>query len=585
MHADVDYMSRNVFGVPYSVVKALIYPVPPYKTYIIAKRNGSPRLINEPRLKLRVLQERLLEYLYTCCGSVKPCVHAFTKTRSIVTNAETHCNRQTQHLLNVDLEDFFPSISFYRVRGVFEKQPFNFSHQVATVLAHLCTYRNRLPQGAPTSPLLSNLVCRSMDRDLMLLAKRNRAIYTRYADDITFSLSARRPESLPANICSFDSGVLSLGNELHATIEAHSFRINSAKSRISRRSHRLEVTGITINDFPNVKRVFIDRIRGAIHAWEKHGYVLAQSEWCSRVKLGSGGVYDKRPWKRQTRTRHIPQLKNVLWGKLLYLRMVRGKDDAIYTRLAERFNSACESERARGDFVCPSLPVEPIVRNAEDANQAVFVIEWSGDYQPEGCLESVDAVCSQGTAFAYKKFGLITCDHVLNYSGNYVKETSQVSYSTDVQSQEIINKKISVTNPRTGEVWPVKVVHRDAGYDLAILEFLTPPAKQRYFSGGDAPITQNARGTLIGFPNWSPGRGANQVNAIVINRYPRSALQRFEISTTIRQGNSGGVFVDELYRVAGVAQQGARQDGGNDECLCVAELDSWLLAAQAHRVA
>jgi hypothetical protein len=86
---------------------------------------------------------------------------------------------------------------------------------------------------------------------------------------------------------------------------------------------------------------------------------------------------------------------------------------------------------------------------------------------------------------------------------------------------------------------------------------------------------------LIGFPNWSHGRRVNVEPAVVTNRFPRSALQRFEINSLIRKGNSGGPMVDDLFRVAGVAQQGATQANGNNECLCVAELDAWIAAYEA----
>ncbi|MCD6704918.1 MAG: trypsin-like peptidase domain-containing protein [Thiobacillus sp.] len=569
---DVHHMSSKILGVPYSTLKALIYPLPPYKSFVITKRNGSPRLIQEPRRALKELQYKALDYFYEQCGLPKPCVHGFTKDRSIVSNAKSHCSDQTQHLLNLDLEDFFPSITFYRVRGVLQKKPFELSHQVATVLAHLCTFKGVLPQGAPTSPLLSNLICRSMDRDLMSLAKRHRATYTRYADDLTFSFSVRRSESLPSNICSFDGGNLTLGNELQAIIAAHSFRINAEKTRLSTRLHRLEVTGITINEFPNVRRVFIDQIRGALNAWEKYGYNLAQKDWERRITDGVASAYEKRPWKRQIRANSPPDLKNVLWGKLLYVRMVRGKDDVIYTRLAERYNAICETEDAKGPFAFSRLPVELIVRNAQDAERAVFVVEWSGDYQPEGNTAPLDVVLSQGTAFAYKDVGLVTCDHVLSYSG----KIGGVTYTTDVQSSDVINKTLTVRNPVTGASWRVKVVHRDATRDLAILVFDEAPPAHRHFSSMVAPMNQGMRGILMGFPNWSPGRRVNQTKADVLSCYARSALKRFEISTNIRQGNSGGPFVDESYRVAGVAQQGARQDAGNDECLCVTDLDAWI---------
>jgi len=512
---------------------------------------------------LKLLQEKVLTFLYEHAGSEKPCVHGFTRKgskRSIVTNAKAHCSPKTQHLLNIDIEDFFPSITFYRVRGVLQKKPFACSHQVATVLAHLCTFNGILPQGAPTSPFLANLVCRTMDRDLMDLAKRHRATYTRYADDITFSFSVRRAESLPVNVCSFDAGILTLGRELQAIIQQHNFRINAGKSRLSTRLHRLEVTGITINEFPNVKRMFVDRIRGALHAWDKYGYDLADAAWKKRVQGTAESSYAKRPWKRQTRSR-VPALKNVLWGKLLYLRMVRGADDALYLRLTERYNELCSRERAAGTFMASSLPIELIVRNADQAEKAVFVVEWGGTHEGE-------FLCYLGTAFAYKDIGLITCEHVVKHgeSGPY--------------ADEIHDAEIYVTNAVTSESWPVKIVHRDKDRDLAVLQFDAPdPPKHWHFIDSDMPISVGERGVLIGFPNWTHGRPANQVGAQVINVFPRSGLKRFEIKERIRKGNSGGPFVDDNYQIVGIAQQGAEQGKGNDECLCVTELRNWLDAS------
>lgn len=157
----------------------------------------------------------------------------------------------------------------------------------------------------------------------------------------------------PSDVCSFDSGILTLGEELRAIFASHSFRINPNKSRLSSRLHRLEVTGVTINKFPNVKRKFVDTIRGGLHAWKVYGYSLAQAEWEKRVVDGMGKDYEHRPWKRQTRIRVVPKLKNVLWGKLLYLRMVRGSDDALYMRLAKRYNALCKGELSKVRLYAP----------------------------------------------------------------------------------------------------------------------------------------------------------------------------------------------------------------------------------------
>lgn len=578
--SDVDYMSRNLLGLPYVELKTLLYPHPPYKSFVIQKRNGTPRLINEPRQKLKDLQGVLLAYLYEHAGSMKPCVHGFTPGRSIVTNAKTHCSPKTRFLLNIDIEDFFPSITFYRVRGILQSKPFEFSYSVATVLAQLCTFNGVLPQGASTSPLLANLACRSLDGELMNLARRHRANYSRYADDITFSFSVIRSESLPANICSFDSGILTLGEELRAIFASHSFRINPNKSRLSSRLHRLEVTGMTINKFPNVRRKFVDTIRGALHAWKIYGYSLAQAEWEKKFVDGMGKAYEHRPWKRQTRVRVVPKLKNVLWGKLLYLRMVRGSDDALYMRLAKSYNALCKDELSKGAFVCSSLPVDSVVRTRVSSEDAVFVIEWEGEYKIPG-LNTTELVSGQGTAFAYMDVGLITCNHVLEFSGVLAGNHSEKNKfaHTAVDSKDVDNAKLTITNPKTGNSWNAKIVRRDKHRDLAIIQFDDEnPPSHHYFQGRDTSIQIDEEGILIGFPNHSPGKPANYLDERVLNRYVRSGLNRFDITGagSIRKGNSGGPFVDESYRVAGVAQEGAKHEEGSDQCLCLIELDKWL---------
>ncbi|MGF6758256.1 reverse transcriptase domain-containing protein [Paraburkholderia sp. GAS42] len=587
---DVHMFSTGVLGAPYDDVQKILYPNPPYKAFLMAKRSGGFRVIREPRYRLKVLQEKVLAYLYERAGTPKPCAHAFIKERSIVSNARKHLERRPTFVLNLDLEAFFPSINFYRVRGVLKKAPFGFSHQVATVLAQMCVVGNELPQGAPTSPFLSNQVCRSLDRDLMDLAKRHQATYTRYADDITFSFTRATAATLPANICTFDSGEVKLGNELVGIIERHNFKVNPTKTRMSTRRRRMEVTGIVINEFPNVKRSFIDRIRGVLHAWEKYGYEAAQTKWEERVALGASLAYEKRPWKRQTRTGKPPALKNVLWGRLLYVRMVRGADDAIYTRLAERYNRLVQAECVMNEnFQASTLPVEMIVRNGDDVARAVFVLHWSGNFKPpEG--QNVGMMGGQGTVFAYKRHNrLITCQHAL-VDTTVIRETvdgpegqviTETLYKADVTSPHLEDLAVVAINPVNGREWPLRVMHMDRGRDLALLEFVGEPPEHRHFSGMDSPITTHASGRLIGFPNWSHGRRVNVEPAVVTNRYPRSALQRFEINSLIRKGTSGGPMVDELFRVAGVAQQGATQANGNNECLCVAELDAWIAAYEA----
>lgn len=571
MRIDVKYASLQVLGIPYDELKALIYPHPPYKHFIVTKRDGSPRALAEPMLPLKLLQQRALAHLKSSVSPFRAVVHGFVEGRSILTNARQHCLPTQHQILNLDLEDFFPSISFYRVRGVLQAHPFYFSHEVATVFAHLCTLNGSLPQGAPTSPFFANLVCRGLDRDLTNLARRYRAIYTRYADDITLSFNIRSAERLPVAICSAHDGQVSIGKELSDIIIEHSFKINENKTRLRGRFQRMEVTGLTVNKFPNVRRRFVDKIRGALNAWEKYGYEAAAAEW-ERRAVDPSISYESKPWKRQTRIKKIAGLKNVIWGKLLYLRMIRGGDDILYARLADRYNAAVKSRSAAGDFAAPLLPVEQVIRSSRDVDEGVFVLEWSGDYK-SGSLE--DMVSGQGTAFAYKEANLlVTCDHVLWADVKIGNFAGRVDYL----APEVHSKTLQLVQPKTRRSWPAKVLFRDKQLDITLIAFdMDEPPPHRYFRAVDNPIQAGSSGFLIGFPNYQNGKLPNVLADRVLNRtMPNRGMNSFTIenAASIRPGNSGGPFTSDSFRVAGVAQRGAYMGVGDDECLCFTIVDS-----------
>lgn len=568
--SDVNQMSLEAFGEEYSEVKSVIYPSPKYRSFAIKKRDGSNRIIHEPRLAVKELQLKALKYLQKRQDTVRPCVHGFVKGRSILTNAQAHCERRAEFLLNIDLKDFFPSITFFRVRGVLQKPPFNLSFEVATVIAQLCTYQGTLPQGAPTSPYLSNLICRSLDRDLMALAKRHRCTYTRYADDMTFSFSVRNSANLPKNICSFDGGIAVIGDELRALIASHTFTINDKKTRISSKNTRQEVTGLVINKFPNIPRRFVDEVRGALHAWGKHGYTAAQQRWEERVSATIEKPLNDRAWSRQTRRGTPPQLSNYLWGKLLFIRMVRQGGDPLYNRLAEQYNSLVEREKPRlPNFRAPTLPISFEVHSRDHTAKALYVVEWQGDVQlPSNALGETDFVYVQGTAFAYRRSDmLVTCEHVFRCEQEGGK---QVDFS------EVAGAVLTVTNRFTGDALTATLLHRDIHRDLAVLKLENPRPNMRHFVCSSAVCIPTQPAWLLGFPNWSPGRPPSLVPTSVTSVFPKGSLKRFEVSAMIRKGNSGGPITTTTFDLLGVAQEGATQAEGNNQCLCVSEIDAWL---------
>ncbi|MEX8497508.1 MAG: reverse transcriptase domain-containing protein [Leptothrix ochracea] len=574
---DLNLMARDVFGEKYSDVKHILYPTPAYRAFPIKKRDGGIRIIHEPSQALKNLQLKALEYLQKQQNIVRPCVHGFVKGRSILTNAQAHCDREASFLLNIDLKDFFPSITFFRVRGIFQKPPFSFSFEVATVFAQLCTHNGSLPQGAPTSPYLSNLVCRSLDRDLMALAKRHRCTYTRYADDMTFSFSVRSASILPEKICRFDGGAVVLGEDLRAIISRHTFSINEKKTRISSRNTRQEVTGLIINKFPNVSRRFVDEVRGALHAWDKHGYQAAQKVWEERVVGTKDRPVNERAWPRQTRCGSPPKLYNYLWGKLLFIRMVRREDDPLYNRLAERYNALIGSAVANNSKA-PRLPVHFEVQSNEHAHKALYVVEWDGDAPRTDRSGETEYVGGQGTAFAYRRRDmLVTCEHVFR---------SELEGGGQSDYKNVKGAKLNAIHVATNTEWPATVLHRDQGRDLAVLRIDKPRSNMnmRHFVANPSPAGQMQAGLLLGFPNWTKSRQASIQQATVTSVFTKGALKRFEIDSMIRKGNSGGPVVAAGFGVLGIAQEGATQAEGNNQCLCVSELDNWLDSLHLDRV-
>jgi RNA-directed DNA polymerase len=220
----------QLLEIPYQRLVYHIYQVPLDKRYLnfeLRKKSGGTRIISAPATALKLIQKKL-NHILQCAYQSKPSVHGFISSKSIVTNAQAHVRRR--YVLNVDLKEFFPSINFGRVRGMFIALPYAFSPELATVLAQICCHDNQLPQGAPTSPIVSNMMCAKLDSQLQQLAKRLRCTYTRYADDITFSTTLPKfPKELAYFVDIDNQQKLILGNELILTINNNGFQVNEKK--------------------------------------------------------------------------------------------------------------------------------------------------------------------------------------------------------------------------------------------------------------------------------------------------------------------------------------------------------------------
>lgn len=205
-----------------------------YTSFSIPKKNGDSRIINAPNKELKYIQSKLAEELYLyrkklmeekeLIGGVS---QAFEKGKNIFTNALVHRNKR--YVINMDLENFFDSFHFGRVRGFFLKsREFELPNEVATVLAKIVCCDGKLPQGAPTSPIISNMICNIFDIRIIKLAKKYRLDYTRYADDLTFSTNDKN----------YLMNKEQFYIEIKKEIEKAGFHINEDKTRISYNSSR-----------------------------------------------------------------------------------------------------------------------------------------------------------------------------------------------------------------------------------------------------------------------------------------------------------------------------------------------------------
>ncbi len=309
-----------LLNVPLFRIAYLLYTLSPqrrFKTFALRGKAGRERTIEVPIKPLKMIQARLASILATSYR-VPHNVHGYVPGRSIVTNARIHTRQEW--VLRLDLESFFPSINFGRVRGLFVAAPFSCSPTAATLLAQICTHNNHLPQGAPTSPILSNLICRRLDRELGRLARSERCYYTRYCDDLVFSTNGRFPRSLATR--DEDTSAVHIGDPLRAVIESNGFTINESKTFLRKRTQRQMVTGLVTNAFVNVPRDYIRSIHGLLDIWRRHG------ERAATERLLHHRPKNRPPFK------DAPALPLVMRGKVQYVGAIKGWNNPVYLALA-----------------------------------------------------------------------------------------------------------------------------------------------------------------------------------------------------------------------------------------------------------
>ncbi len=214
------------------------------------------------------------------------------------------------------------------ILGVFGEcswaNPIDYQHQSLQYLHRYVAIKNELPQGAPTSPIISNMICAKLDSQLQDLAWQHKCFYTRYADDITFSTTLLEFPSEIASVSPVFS--VTLGNELKRIIKENGFDVNQKKTRAFPHHKRQEVTGLTVNKTPNVRRKYIMQIRAMLHDWENTDLESAQIKYAA---------FESNQKYRNPES-EIPSFKQVVRGKINFLKMVKGSNNHVYKRFRDK---------------------------------------------------------------------------------------------------------------------------------------------------------------------------------------------------------------------------------------------------------
>lgn len=505
---------RDVAGlleVPYPVFVYILYEKKNtyYKEFTLKKKTGGTRVIQAPLSGLKILQQKLSYILYLIHHQ-RAASHGFNKGKSIKTNAIPHVG--CREVFNIDLEDFFPSINFGRVRGLFLSKPFSFNKEVATTLAQICCFGNSIPQGAPTSPVISNMICTKLDHDLHSIAQKNHCTYTRYADDITFSANIKLSKDIVKVYPLDGKHEVVPGDVLKDVVQLNGFKINDKKNRLQAYFNRQIVAGVVVNEKLNVKRTLVRQVRAMLHAWDKYQLPAAESEYFAKY------FHQKqRGYKRKTK------FVDVVRGKINFIKQIKGEDDIVWRRLQNKL-----LRLAKG-YTYDKYPVT----NFEQVQDYLWVVQCEN---------------SKGTGFVLKDLGLVTCYHVIEQFFDNRKPIK-------------IYRSEDFASPFYGSV-----IMADKDLDLAVLKIhgidevgaLLVMANLPHFHSSAINTQLGDKIKACGFPDYRPGKRAFVYNVEVASFETEGGLEHIKVMDLLYGGMSGGPALNEKNEVVGILAKGIR---------------------------
>ena len=283
---------------------------PEYSTFYIPKPGGEKRFIEHPVAKLKELQHTLNRYLQAVYYGVKPdCAYGFIirpkddfQPRNIYFNAMRH--NKSEWFWQIDLKDFFHTVTKTHLKDLFQHL-FFFPPELAAMLTNLCTSKGRLPMGAPSSPVLSNLACLMLDAQMEQIAEQHQAVYTRYADDITFSFLQEPPTHFIELV--------------RTVVLRHTFVINENKVQMRSRAEQPIITGLVIGHStkPSLSKSWLKRLKQEIQIYE-----WLMSEAVRQRGLFHAFVFDN--------------FRRSVLGQVEFVGFVEGKDSSVFRKMASK---------------------------------------------------------------------------------------------------------------------------------------------------------------------------------------------------------------------------------------------------------
>ena len=235
-----------------------------YHTFEIKKKSGGTRIITAPDDELKKKQKTILKQLEKTFWISKH-AHGFKRKKNIVTNATVHIGKKW--ILNMDIKDFFPSINLKTIIRININEKSSKTRQCVIPEQQCLLHEGVLPQGAPTSPFLSNFVMREFDIQIIGLVRKyvsDDIAYSRYGDDLTFSSNSHALEKVEDFVCN--------------KLKSIGFKLNEKKTRMAGKGQRQEVTGININSGkPTISKKYRKNVRAMVHR-AVNGWIITEKQ-------------------------------------------------------------------------------------------------------------------------------------------------------------------------------------------------------------------------------------------------------------------------------------------------------------------